>query len=133
MIRIKETYCSFEVSKLLKEKGFDAQCRAAYTDYGQLFTTQIQQYITNIICSKGNLWECIAPTHQMAMKWLIEEKNIFIVIEPHAYDYINEKNKSYACSLWVGDRYYVYIESKNYPSYEDAIEAALKYCLQNLI
>ena len=130
---IKETYCSFEVSKLLKEKGFDAQCRAAYTDYGQLFTTQIQQYITNIICSKGNLWKCIAPTHQMAMKWLIEEKNIFIVIEPHAYDYINEKNKSYDCSVWVGDRYYEYIESKDYPSYEDAVEAALKYCLENLI
>lgn len=130
---IKEVYCSFEVSKLLKEKGFDAQCRAAYTDYGQLFTTQIQQYITNIICSKGNLWKCIAPTHQMAMKWLIEEKNIFIVIEPHAYDYINEKNKSYVCSLWVGDRYYEYIESKDYPSYEDTVEAALKYCLQNLI
>lgn len=130
---IKEVYCSFEVSKLLKEKGFDAQCRAAYTDYGQLFTTQIQQYITNIICSKGNLWKCIAPTHQMAMKWLIEEKNIFIVIEPHAYDYINEKNKSYVCSLWVGDRYYEYIESKDYPSYEDTVEAALKYCLENLI
>lgn len=128
---IKETYCSFEVSKLLKEKGFDAQCRAAYTDYGQLFTTQIQQYITNIICSKGNLWKCIAPTHQMAMKWLIEEKNIFIVIEPHAY--INEKIKSYDCSLWVDDNYYRYLESKVYPSYEDAVEAALKYCLENLI
>ena len=67
------------------------------------------------------------------MKWLIEEKNIFIVIEPHAYDYINEKNKSYTCSLWVDDIYYRYIESKDYPSYEDAVEAALKYCLENLI
>lgn len=52
---IKEAYCSFEVSKLLKEKGFDAQCRAAYTDYGQLFTTQIQRYITNIVSSKDKL------------------------------------------------------------------------------
>ena len=128
---IKEAYCSFEVSKLLKEKGFDTQCRAAYTDYGQLFTTQIQQYITNIICSKSNLWKCIAPTHQMAMKWLREEKNIFIVIEPHAY--INEKIKSYDCSLWVDDNYYRYLESKDYPSYEEAVEAALKYCLENLI
>lgn len=131
MIRTKETYCSFEVSKLLKEKAFDAQCRAAYTDYGKLFTTQIQQYITNIICSIGNLWKCIAPTHQMAMRWLREEKNIIIVIEPHTYDYINEKNKSYVYSLWVGDNYYE--ESKDYSSYEDAVEAALKYCLENLI
>ena len=67
------------------------------------------------------------------MKWLIEEKNIFIVIEPHAYDYINEKIKSYTCSLWVDDNYYRYLESKDYPSYEEAVEAALKYCLENLI
>ena len=130
---IKEEYCSFEVAKLLKEKGFDAQCRAAYTNYGKLFTTQIQQYITNIICSKGDLWECVAPTYQMAMKWLREVHNIFIVIEPHMYDYINEKNSSYVTSLWQGDNYYENITSKDYPTYEEAAEAALKYSLENLI
>ena len=52
---ITEDYCSFEVSKLLKDKEFDAECRAAYTNYGKLFTIQIQQYITNILCSKGIL------------------------------------------------------------------------------
>lgn len=95
---IKEVYCSFEVAKLLKEKGFDAQCRSAYTNYGQLFTTQIQQYITNIICSKGNLWECIAPTHQMAMKWLREVHNIDICVFPYQFDYIGysyEVKKNY--------------------------------------
>jgi hypothetical protein len=69
----------------------------------------------------------------MAMAWLREEKNIFIVIEPHVYDYVNEKNKSYVCSLWVGDNYYEYIESRDYPSYEEAVETALKYCLEHLI
>lgn len=133
MAIIKEDYCSFEVAKLLKEKGFDAQCRAAYTDYGKLFTTQIQQYVTNIICSKGNLWECIAPTHQMAMAWLREVHNIFIIIEPYLYDYVNEKNKSYVTSLWQGDNYAENITSKDYPTYEEAVEATLKYSLKNLI
>lgn len=105
---ITEDYCSFEVSKLLKEKGFN-------NDYPKGDCTQY------------------ACTLQMAMKWLREKKNIFIVIEPHLYDYVNEKNKSYSCSLWVGDNYYEYIESRDYPSYEKAVEAALKYSLENLI
>ena len=133
MVAITEDYVSSEVAKLLKEKGFDAECRAAYTNYGKLFTTQIQQYVTNVLCSKGYLWDCVAPTHQMTMKWLREEKNIFIVIEPHAYDYINEKNSSYVFSIWQGDNYCENPLLKDFPTYEQATEAALKYCLENLI
>jgi hypothetical protein len=73
------------------------------------------------------------PTHQMAMAWLREVHNIFIVIEPHMYDYINEKNSSYVISLWQGDNYSENITSKDYPTYEEAVEAALKYSLENLI
>ena len=125
---IKEVYCSFEVAKLLKEKGFDAQCRSAYTNYGQLFTTQIQQYITNIVCSKGNLWECIAPTHQMAMKWLREIYGIDIVIE---ISDPSVNNRKYYCAIWDknNDSYILDL----FKSYEDAVEAALKYCLENII
>lgn len=102
MTMIKERYCSFEVSKLLREKGF------------------------NVGSSKY-------PTHQIVMDWLREEKNIFIIIEPHVYDYVNEKNKSYSCSLWIGDNYYEYIESRDYPSYGEAVEAILKYVLEKII
>lgn len=123
---INEAYCSFEVSKLLKEKGFNWRTQYVYTLDG---TGSTPHKIGNWR-AKSNIQK---PTQQMAMRWLREEKNIFIVIEPHLYDYINEKNKSYVCSLWVGDNYYEYIESRDYPSYEDAIEAALKYCLENLI
>ena len=125
-MNITEDYCSYEVAKLLKEKGFDEKTLSYYED--------------NVLChgdwyewNRSPLGHIAAPTHQMAMKWLREEKNIFIVIEPHAYDYVNEKNKSYSCSLWVGDNYYEYLESRAYPSYEEAVEAALKYCLENVI
>ena len=133
---IKEDYCSFEVSKLLKEKGFNAECRAAYTNYGKLFTTQIQQYVTNVLCSKGTLWDCTAPTHQTAMKYLREKHNIIIIIEPHMYDYINEKTSSYVFAIWEGDNYIEIYSDKNselhgisYSTYEEAVEAALKYSL----
>lgn len=122
----REDYCSFEVAKLLKEKGFDEKTLSYYED--------------NVLChgdwfewNRSPLGHIAAPTHQMAMKWLREEKNIFIVIEPHAYDYINEKNSSYVFSLWQGDNYCENPLLKDYPSYEEAIEAALKYSLENLI
>lgn len=75
----------------------------------------------------------VAPTHQMAMAWLREKKSIFIVIEPHTYDYVNEKNKSYVCSLWIGDNYHENPLKKDFPSYGETVGAALKYCLTEII
>ena len=126
---IKETYCSYEVAKLLKEKGFHEPCIATYNSTTKNFQVE-EIYEDWTIHWKGYI---SAPTLQMAMKWLIEEKNILIVIEPHDYDYINEKSKSFSWSLWAGGNYYECIESKDYPSYEEAVEAGLKYCLDNLI
>lgn len=124
---IKEAYVSFEIAVLLKEKGFDEKCRASYNSKGELFLHSKSYY--PIECGEGY----VAPTQQMAMAWLREVHNIFIVIEPHTYDYINEKNSSYVISLWQGDNYYENITSKDYPTYEDTVEAALKYVLENLI
>ena len=131
---IKEDYVSFETAKLLKEKGFNAECRAAYTNYGKLFTTQIQQYITNIICSKGILWDCTAPTLQMACKWLREVHNLSAEVYRTACGYIG-------CIVAIpsgtdikfleedGDD----LPSGTYTKWEYACEATLKYALENLI
>lgn len=124
---IKEDYCSYEVAKILKENGFNESC---YTCYVEKEISHYDYSSTNYELIDGVI-SC--PTIQMAIKWLIEEKNILIVIEPHDYDYINEKSKSFSWSLWAGGNYYECIESKDYPSYEEAVEAGLKYCLENLI
>ena len=135
---IKEAYCSFELAKLLKEKGFNEKCRGGYhyefddnDNIIVMFEEWMAQPYNNDVVDEGFL--CSAPTHQMAMAWLREVHNIFIVIEPHMYDYINEKNSSYVISLWQGDNYSENITSKDYPTYEEAVEAALKYSLENLI
>ena len=133
---IKEAYVSFEVAKLLKEKGFDEPCFAYYEDDGnfrQSWSNHAIQNKTNP-CFFGNA----APTHQMACAWLREEKDIIIVIEPHTYDYPNEKTSSYVFAIWEGDNYIeTYSNSKlrgiSYLTYEDAVESALKYSLENLI
>ena len=109
---IKEAYCSFEIAKILKEKGFNESC---YTCYVEKEISHYDYSSTNYELIDGVIY---CPTIQMAMKWLIEEKNILIVIEPHDYDYINEKSKSFSWSLWIGGNYYECIESKDYPTYE---------------
>ena len=132
---ITDDFCSFEVAKLLKEKGFDESTSMVYMSYGDLCKLNRYDSIRNSNYNDitKNYFEYTAPTHQMAMKWLREMHNIFIVIEPHIYDYINEKNSSYVITLWQGDNYYENVTSKDYLTYEEAVEAALKYSLENLI
>lgn len=120
---IKEAYCSFEVSKLLKEKGFNERSSASYDSKGQL--QEGYGY-----WNKTPIWYA-APTHQMAMKWL-RGKGIECVVIP-IWNTIGKQYRSYVLSD-LGDKY-----KDNYDSYSDnisyegAVEAALKYCLENLI
>lgn len=133
---ITEDYCSFELSKLLKEKGFDWMCNGYYNKDDE----DSEPYFgdgegadnwNNQAPSVKDLW-CSAPTHQMAMKFLREVHNIIIVVEPHSYNYIEEKTSSYDFSMWCGDNY-EHPLTTNYSTYEEAVEAALKYCLMKLI
>ena len=86
---VSEDYCSFELSKLLKEKGFDGECVGCYWNSKKTFDVNYEP----LSYSDGDLRDevILAPTHQMAMKWLREVHNIIIVIEPYSYNYIEEK------------------------------------------
>ena len=133
---IKEAYVSFEVAKLLKEKGFNEPCIATYNSTTKKF------YIEELYLDWSTQWKSriSAPTHQMAMKWLREIHDIIVVVEPHMYDYINSKTSNYVFCLWYGDNYeepysnqHSNIHGTIYNSYEEAVEAALKYSLEKLI
>ena len=126
-----EDYVSFETAKLLKEKRFNAECDYFYVN-GELVRAQ------GCACNwnKGETLftdyknECSAPTLQLAMKWLREVHNISI--EPFV-DFGND-NKYW----WTVDVAYIkknglIDELCGYNSYEEACEAAIKYCLENLI
>ena len=147
MATITEDYCSYEVAKLLKEKGFPQEYDVYHSmvyneeDYEDEYEVQRMVLETKLVKS-GTLSsypisvpepKCYCCTLSMAMKWLREVHNIFIVIEPHMYNYINEKISSYVTSLWQGDNYCENITSKDYSTYEEAVEATLKYALENLI
>ena len=130
MIRTKEAYVSFETAKLLKKKGFDENTLMVYMSYGDLCKCNRYDSIRNSNYNDitKNYFECTAPTHQMAMKWLREIYGIDIVIEisdPSVND------RKYYCVIWDknNDSYILDL----FDSYEDAVEAAIKYCLENLI
>ena len=106
---IQEDYCSFEVAKLLKEKGFDYQ-GFDYIDF------------------EGEVIRQDRPTHQMAMKWLRDIHNINIEINFNRYG-PNYRYKIIYKPEILDDIY----NTGNYLYYEEAVEVALKYTLENLI
>lgn len=130
---ITEDYVSFETAKLLKEKGFDEFCRAHYDiTNGNLYYEKVEVEASG--CEMHN--SVLAPTLQMAMKWLRENFNMNPV--PYAtsigwyFEVFNLTQRDITgCALL----YDVGIPSKEYTfdTYEEACEAAIKYCLENLI
>lgn len=130
---ITEDYVSFKIAKLLKEKGFNEFCRAFRSPSGKLFYSSHD--IKNFEDGKTIGGAITAPTLQMAMKWLREVHNIHIVIKSvirlygdteYYYKLYGTKNKSLCV---VCDIYKV----ESWDSNEQACEAAIKYCLENLI
>ena len=120
---ITEDYCSYEVAKLLKEKGFDT-----FKPYGwdeKLFDKEHPRNFSLGFDSKEHWISC--PTHQMAMKWLREEYGISIEISA-----LNRYRWVYTIYRLFEERVVEVWNDGTYVSYEDAIDDALKYCLENL-
>ena len=156
----QEDYVSFETAKLLKEKGFDYVSLYCYEEKG---INDILLVILSAPLSNSDLDNTIephkcysAPTLQMAMKWLRETHSILLVVD---YDYectdtsyfykiyrLGEHGKpeSVAVKGVSYDKdgnptehiafYRDYERSYgDYGAYEEACEAGIKYCLENLI
>ena len=122
---ITEDYVSFETAKLLKEKGFDVYGDGSY-DSGIEIYKEYSPFgkLNSCTTSKPHREAYAAPTLQMAMKWLREVHKLHIVVfhyDNSAFPYI----------------WYIFAHNGDKPhkanSYEEACEAGIKYCLENLI
>lgn len=144
---MKEVYVSFKIAQLMKENGFDWFTYAYYTkddvDEKPYFGME------NLCPDNWNgtedevndLWFS-APTQQMATRWLREVHNIFIGIDigedidgnfgympfVHILDNLSCSDCKYVPHVDADD-----ICDFTPQTYEDAVEAALKYALKNLI
>lgn len=130
---VTEDYVSFETAKLLKEKGFDENTNCQYP-VGGIHIGEVCEY--NITDRSRNPEKYIpAPTLQMAMKWLREVHNVFIDISSR---FSKNADKdicfSYSCKKLIDTYKSSYeIGDGEWLNYEEACEAAIKYCLENLI
>ena len=127
---ITEDYVSFETAKLLKEKGFDARCPMIYTADGKLLYTDAKHHNMYAVTNKYLEYytDIIAPSQTMAMKWLREEKHIFIellvdTMIKGAFTWRLFEYPSLEIMPYDGWEY----------TYEEACESAIKYCLKILI
>ena len=128
---ITEDYVSFETAKLLKEKGFDCICVKCYDFDGSLVSVEPNCYAddNNVDWSR---WTN-APTLAIAMKWLRDIHRLVINIE---YIDFLEHGEVWSYEILNRDTFQTFTkkcESFTEHSYEQSCEAAIKYCLENLI
>lgn len=122
---ITEDYVSFETAKLLKEKGFDESTLQRYGADGDMSSDGRMGKYNSL--TKFNF--IAAPTLQMAMKWLREVHNLHIDIFVTYKDGIPHYQWSID-NLKTQD---TISETPCCNAYEEACEAAINYCLKNLI
>lgn len=127
---LKEDCVSYETAKLLKEKGFDA-----YTEHNMWYV--VEEFSTGCHWNSctykvGDITreydkECciVIPTLQMAMKWLREVHNIDVTITP-------DRKENYTAMVFV-NKELPFTTIGSFKTHEVACDAAIKYCIENLI
>lgn len=134
---MKEAYVSYETARLLKEKGFDEPCIFFYTAKK---TTGYKVPSEN--WNRGTYLS--RPTHQMACAWIREKHLIHIYAEHKAFFQEKPKKWYYHWIPFIKTLPFCPINKSGFPkdticldvfcdTYEEAVEAALKYALENLI
>lgn len=126
---ITEDYCSFEVSKLLKEKGFGVACNGKYQHNKEWEHTDTIEWINyNTSWFEGDI---SSPTHSLAIKWIRENFGIHISIDLDD----ESSHEFYKCKVLriIKEVDYEFLYVSHHNSIEKATEAALLYTLQNLI
>lgn len=127
---IQEAYCSFEISKLLKEKGFSVDCEMWYSKL-------LMQRVKAFGGPEDAERYIEAPTHALAIEWIrvnfnkkIEEYWFTMGANEYAFRIIDEyEEKEIYDSFNAAGSSYI----GGYSTPQKAIEAALLYILQNLI
>lgn len=137
MNQITEDFVSFEIAKLLKEKGFDneevSENGGFYCDYECDGTDIGIVYESEMLNKDLARNEYLRPTHQMTIKWLREVHRIethIVLSELNA-----DNSRKYMFDIYSSDinRDFDSVQKEGFNSYEQAVEAACLYVLKNLI
>lgn len=136
---MKEELITFETAKLAKEKGFDELSSRKY-DINSKEILEVSYWegngdVTTIAVKNENIEddEVLAPTQSLLQKWLREEYNIQLCLQPlYGGDKIEGRQIGWLCYTPYNDE-----EFNNLPSislseytYEEALEEGLQEALK---
>lgn len=136
---IEEAYCSYEVARLLKEKGFHEKVRYEY--HHRFTTPNFHRHLRDF---NGQEYEGLntewysAPTHQMAIDWMRKMHHKIIIIHYGKVGYADEPSYKWKLQWWwellnIKGEFCESNMNTGSSSPEEAVEKALKYILKNLI
>ena len=110
------TPVKFEIAKLLREKGYNEKCKLLYKD-GELINCKPYNVVDNKTFQSTRYY--IAPTIAEVVMWLYEKHNIWIEVyfDGHQKNFYIVQNG----------------EEIEFNSPTEAYEAAITYCLNNLL
>lgn len=140
-----EDFVTFEIALKLKEKGFKEECIAYYHTDGELLYNRDQYRGGNyksLLRSYNSLpknpigcEQIDAPTISQVLKWLREEKEIYI--ECFLYDGTYSYFIKSITQICKDDLFHECLNEdttdEEYTTYEQAALAGVAYCLENLI
>ena len=128
---IEEAYVSFEVAKLLKEKGFVGKCRTCYTTEGRFILLPSFMLLASgpiIQAAPG----CLAPTQQMVCEWLRQTAAYHIEVLA-SYHFRVFDGYSFEVFSLLSEEHVDFGSDKGiFKSAPEACEAAIKFCLDRL-
>ena len=128
VIKDHEYYVDLDVAKLLRDAGFDWECREHY--YPNFITCQYEEYAK--------------PTIEVVQRWLREVKNIAVYVCP-VYEPVNfaATNDEIWLMKWQVNAVHYDIESdkidlgnvkeKTFPTFEEALDASIKKILEIIL
>ena len=120
-----EQYISLETAKLLKEKGFSEKTTSGYYNVDGVQTLQ-----TDLFADNHNKYNdsISAPSQDMVLREL-RKKRIYVDVRFNRY-YQRFRWFEYSMEENTQDEAY---EGDDFPSYEEAVEAAIKWCYENKV
>ena len=141
-LMIKEDHVSFEVAKLLKKKGFKEQCLAYYTKdaefyYNACYGRDVDSAFKSF--NSRSKYLCThridAPTISQVLKWLREEKGVYVSIG--VFPTFSTKNKVHFCYTIKtesdGSNMKVIESEYTYCEYSEAELNCIEYIIDNIL
>lgn len=129
-----EDFVSFEIANKLKEKGFRKPCILYYNSDKVRTWFNEPDIAKNFVPTTLGNDDVLAPTISQVLKWLREEKNIFIEIFLYNGKYSHFiKSVTQICKDDLFHKCLDEDTEEEYTTYEQAALAGIEYSLDNLI